>query len=256
MSPIRRRRNLKKGILPNQVTTGNQHTWHRIGHGIWSNAGTTTQTTDGGPIQQWDDIFGLGHQLTQTTLANKPTLDKVITFNGAPTIKFQVSSVQWMQWPGGSAPNTPEAEIFIVFKATSDAPAANRCLYDISREGSGGIGSYIPSTTGHILDCFISQGRTDFGAFTLSDKFHILNIAVSQTSGFRKAWLDGVQIWNQTPVGDVPVFNKIFYTLCGEEGGNNTWDGNIASLSIFKSVLTSQTERTALTVGMYNDNGS
>jgi hypothetical protein len=73
---------------PGGVTTG-LNFWVKAGESVYSDAGLTA-VTNGGAIQQWNDVSGSSNNMIQTTLANKPLFASSTSTNA---INFQPSVV-------------------------------------------------------------------------------------------------------------------------------------------------------------------
>lgn len=233
-------------IQPNTLT--NLWTWHKRGTGMYSDAGTTLQTTNGGTIQQWNDQSGNGKHLSQGTSAARPTLDTGTQYLGNNTIRFDPSTAaQWFGWAFFALPGSTAIDMWHIVKASSDTPAANCTLMYAAKEGSGGSGmGHYPTTTGHIKDGTATNGQTDFGAapVSLSSQFRVYNY-VLDTSGLN-VYLDNVSIYSDAS-GRSVSFNKIAAAIGSRavDGGAEHFDGWLAESFIFTSLRT-PTERAGL----------
>lgn len=104
------------------------------GAGVYSDAGTTP-APDAGAVQQWNDLSGNGHHVSQATAGARPTYRAAVeSLNGLPGVEFDGGD--WLQRSvsGGLVANLNAYTIYCVFRTTSSAPGGHT-LY---AEGNSG----------------------------------------------------------------------------------------------------------------------
>lgn len=100
--------------------------WLRADDGIFSDNGVTPQTTDGGPIQQWNDKSASGANANQGSSAVQPVLAKAFV-NGHNAISF--SGTTWLNHTLNVGGNP--CTVFVVIKGTG-VWAAQESAYSAS----------------------------------------------------------------------------------------------------------------------------
>lgn len=219
--------------------------WHKRGD-FYSDTGSTLQTTNGGTIRQWSDSSGNGHHLGQATSGQRPTLDTGTTHLSKNTALLTASNTTWWGWPFFSLPSSSAVEYFVVAKTVSDAPSNGKILLYAGSEGGGSGGCLYPDTDGHIKDGTATSTKTDLGAHTLHDDFHVYNLSIDTAAGLN-AYLDGVSIHSDaTSRGG--SFNKIAAGLganADSPSSTTAFDGWVFELVIYSRLL-SGTERAAI----------
>lgn len=223
------------------------------GVGIYSDLGTTLQTTDGGTARQWNDSSGNGRHATGGSTTS-PTLDLTHTYLSIPTIFAPGSPSQWLNIPDMSA--LSELEVYITVKAGAD-PATGTFIgfWDM---GSSASSSHYPYLDGNIYDSCGSTTRQTVGnpSPDLSSAFRQYNVfsrnsASGDPDGDTALWraiLDTSSIFSTTTntVG-CQSSPKIF-----RNRGNDDMHGAIAELIIYTSKRTA-TQRADINTYLTNN---
>lgn len=194
------------GQSPGGVSS-NLRAWYSGGVGVFNNAGTTL-AANGDNVQQWNDQSGLGFNITQATLANRPVFS-TSSINGYPALTF--SSNQWLDM--ASAPGiTSGFNFFIVFRPTA-----------FTAGGIGdGAGSYlIDRTAGNNLTSFKLVNTNRLGFQKRNDNNTGLGGPISTTA----------VVANTTFLAD-------YYRNPGTEYGINIYGRNEAVIADDLGVLT------------------
>lgn len=209
--------------------TSNLLAWYRADSLVYSDAGTTP-VTGGGSVQQWNDLSGNGHHLTQTTTASKPTYT-ASAINGEPGITLDGTN-DYMVFPGtNSASNYT---FFYVVDATNttgdpvgaeyffDTQTGRLVLYHLGTSGGAGTDSdsigYFDgafqivedAVSGSQIVCFDLDSTSGVGIYrngsTLSTGTSYTQKAIGGSSAMFSRY-DGTVGWLQGDVCEVIVYN-------------------------------------------------
>jgi Concanavalin A-like lectin/glucanases superfamily/Fibronectin type III domain len=202
------------------------------GINLWLKADSGVEAAASGSISQWLDQSGNGNNALQlpvnnvVVLSNQPTVTPN-ALNGRPAIQFSEASNQWFNLPSTLMNGATQGEVFVALKAATASPSNARGLW---RLGSGAAD--YPSFDLNIYDSFGSSVAHDVGTppsgvanYSLYD--------VSAQAGQWTARVDGVTLFS-TPANTVSFASN---PLLGSNG-SQTFDGAIAEIIIYNSVLT------------------
>lgn len=213
-------------------TLTNTTTFPYASAAIWLRAEDIT-VADGAAVATWPDYWLVTQSATQTNAASRPTFST----NG-------LNSLAAVQFGGGTflelpsvLTNSTAAEIFVVLKSVTNAPAASQGLWKFNTNGA----SYYPSTGGAIQDSF---GRTNAQALLgpLPDLRVASIYGVAAGTNVWRARLNG-------PVKQQVTSNTISFVetpLLGRStpGASEPFAGHIAELIVFNRVLSLDEQKT------------
>jgi hypothetical protein len=183
--------------------------------------------------------------LSQGNVGERPTFKTGIA-NGLPVIRCVTASFQSLTLPAVTMLPTASspAEMFLVCRATSDPPAANR--------GPVNLGSSFafPFTTGQIQDSF-GDGGGSASSFSkvpnLATQFTVYNPSVEVTAnGGQDFYLNGVLLLHVGAVASIGQWPGAGAFRLGQTG-YGWFDGDIAEVIIYSRKL-STAERHGITL--------
>jgi len=202
---------------------------------LWLEANVGVTSNSNGNVSTWQDQSGNGNNATQTNSSNQP-LVVANALNGLSVIQFTASTNQWFNLPNVMNGATA-GEVFVVVKANSGSPSAARGLWRL------GANSYYPYTDGNVYEDFGSTVQYNEIGHPASGVTQFSLFNVSAQSGQWTGRIDGVTLLNSTT--NTVSFNSS--PLLGSNG-SNPFDGQIAEVIVYNSVLNAA-QRT--TVGQY-----
>ena len=200
-----------------------------------ANVGVTSNSN--GDVSVWQDQSGNGNNATQSNSSYQPVV-VASSLNGLPAIQFTATSSQWFTLPNLMNGQTT-GEVFVIVKANSATPAVARGLWSL---GSNGADCY-PNTNGSIYESFGSTGQYNIGhPGSGVTQYSLYN--VSGQAGQWTARIDGMTLL--TSATNTGAFTTS--PFLGKDGNGNMFDGAVAEVIIYNTVLTAA-QRT--TVGQY-----
>jgi hypothetical protein len=189
------------------------------------------------PVNVWADQSGNGNDAISPALANNPTwIPNAI--NGMPAVWFNATNSQYLKLPTSINPPSA-AEAFVVLKAYSSTPSADRGLWTLGDSSVGAIANY-PMMGGSLADNFYSTSAYSFpGAPTQPLTQYNVYEATSQNGNWM-AWIDGIpqfQTTNNTygAGGQVALGISIIFA---DGATQRYFDGDIAEILLFNRALT------------------
>lgn len=232
--------------------------WYKSSTGVYSDNGTTLQTTNGGTIQQWNDQSGNGRNANNAGGFSKPSLDTGTTHNGNNSIRFGAAAMSLtIPVMNGVFNGTTGAEVFLVLKAVSANDAAQHPVLQFSANGGGGLGDRYPDSSGNLATAFGRQSPPGFlsiGApgVDISTQFRVYNVAAK--TNFVQVQLDGTQLLSSTAAYtfSAPSTNAQWLGIDSVGGWFNGW---VAEVLLYIGILNS-TERAATVAYLQTGTGS
>ncbi len=193
---------------------------------LFQDAAKTTAAGDGDVVGAWADKSGQGKDATQTTTADKPTLQTGIV-NGLPVVRFDGTD-DFLNIPDLSA--LTEGELFVVIKLDADPPVLNSGAWKF---GSTGQNTFWPTAaTGVIQDSFGSTVRKTVGNLVTSlAQFNIYNVV--SRAGEWTANLNGAQEF--TTGTNTAGFTNV--PRIGRNGAADFLKGDKAELLLYSPTL-------------------
>lgn len=208
--------------------------WLKGDAGVFEDDAATDPAENGDGVAVWQDQSGNGNHATQTTGANRPTLDTT-GVNGIPAIDFDAPSQHHLFLPNFLTGFTTAAEIFAVLKCDNDPPATNTRAGLWTMGGDGVNHDLYPFTDANVYLGWGSTVRKAIGnPVRRLNEWHLLRI-FSKPSLWNVKHMAGSDIastgvntmgWSAAP--------KLGYSLTS----NIAFDGKIAELFLFSAELT------------------
>jgi hypothetical protein len=197
---------------------------------------STGITLDGsGGVSSWSDQSGNGHNATQGTAGNRPTVAANV-LNGYPVVHFAGSTAQYLSLPNLLSGDT-QAEALVVVRATT-ASGNNSGLWYFGTTG----GNWYPLASGILYDSFGSNAQQTEGAPTPNiTQFHVYD--VSSQTGLWQSWIDGVPLYQDAT-------NTVAFTsapLLGQNGSGYGFYGDIAEILVYNHALSASDRQSAST---------
>lgn len=228
--------------------------WLKSQTGVYSDNGSTLQTTNGGTIQQWNDQSGGSHNPNNAGGFGKPTLDTATTYNSNQTIRFGTAAQSLtIPSPSGVFNATDGAEWFITLKAVSANDAAQHPVMQFNASGSGQAGDRYPDSSGNLTTAFLRGGELSVGApgVNVSSQFRVYNVRAK--TNFVEVQLDGTVLLSSS-AGFSPSLPNIGQWI-GIDSVGGWFNGWIAEILIYVGHLNS-TERSATLAYLQTGAGS
>lgn len=218
----------------NPITSISYNCW------IWLDA---DDLRTAGAVTTWNDKSGAGNHCTQSTSANRPTIDITNLQNKRPTLKFLATSSQYLLGPTTFTIGTNSYYFFIVFKFNDTNTANWQGVFNKSSgsqygriwcfRNAGGLAISIQDNNPYISSADSTTSNTAFTIYTLAvnrngTKSHILNKNGTQIFNGTITYTTPPNLLNDTPIF-VGAHNN------GTTGGtppldNSFLNGNIAEI--------------------------
>ncbi len=208
----------------NSIPSTNLKMWLRSDEG-------TSSSTDNTNISTWYDVTGNLNNATQTTSANQPLI-RTNVINGHPVMRFN-GSTSYFNLPstGTLGIQNSDYEIFIVAKTSFTGVefliSAAGYQYEMQFNGTNIGMRFIPPIPG---GGYLDEGTTNEYA---DGNPHIFSVRASSTGG--AARVDGVD--GGTTTADLQNANDVSYTLGTRYGPTLPFNGDIAEVIVYNTIL-------------------
>jgi hypothetical protein len=198
---------------------------------LWLKADTGVTANAGAAISTWADQSSNGNNASQGTGSNQPTLvtsDSTLP-NSRPVVRFNGS--QGLNVNPAVLSGANSAEFFVVTKVTTKTPSMARRLWNFGRS----TGTIYPNTDGTIS----SEETASFDLRNLGTPpqdlttYHLYN--VSSQNGYWANRFNGL-LWCETTNNQFVAASAP--TLGVGNFNNNPFDGDIAEVIVYNTVLT------------------
>jgi hypothetical protein len=206
----------------------------RTGLALWLRSDFGVVPGTGSNVVSWIDISGSGHDATQSTTANQPTL-VTSAINGWSGIKFN-GSPQNLTLPTNFS-SFSGSTIFVVVQPNTVAAGAR--IIDL---GNGATSDNIqiqePTNTGaafYVYNAATPTSVTSSSALTLK-QYHLLEVVDSATTA--TIFTDGVQGAQNTAMNVITNISRANNVIGKSSSGTNFFNGQIAELLVYSSTLT------------------
>jgi hypothetical protein len=197
---------------------------------LWM-AASDLSASDGTTIGTWVDKSGGGNHFTNPATANQPFITNNV-INGLPALRFH-SAARWLQNSNSFLSGARTAEVFTVVRPISTANAAS--MWAFAEVGVSGNAAH-PFSDLKLYEHFGAKSSRPAMLITnISNPFqwHVWNVAVR--TNFMLCRFDG------NIVGGNDVVHAAFtnhHRLGRSFGGTDYWDGEMAEIIIYNTVLT------------------
>ena len=214
------------------------------------NGSDDSSNPDGGAqVLRWGDFSGNGRDATQTNATRQPTFQTNVV-NGLPAVRFNLntgSPDEFLNIAGGAIGNADDSDVTMFFVAKNNANGAadtNREVVVNTRpNGNTGTG-FAFGYVSPAQSIYFHTGGTPNATQPLADQFNIVAVR-RDGSGNPDDPADDNQLIELSQNGlpgvryTVNAFNPsaLTVTQLGTEGGQHYFEGDLAELVIFESLL-------------------
>lgn len=189
---------------------------------LYSDLGITL-CVNNDPVEQWNDLSGHGNNVSQATLANRPTYLAAGWPNGLPCLSFNGTSSRLLRATFTQGTLAQPTTIFVVAKSSSIAAGSREII-----DGSGGTFRNVIRQNGSTW----SIGSTTFiGGGTSDTNPHVLCGQFSSPNCFLR--VDGSQILS----GDSGSSSMVGILIGTNSSISALWNGLIAAVYIYPAAL-------------------
>lgn len=196
-----------------------------LGHGLYTDAGTTLATAAGQLIYQWNDYSGNSNHMVRTDPAYRPA-----TGSSAQGV-FAVAKVLFI--PSAVTSGVTDAEAFMLLKLDSDTATSGHWDF-------GGNDSQFYPLSGTIYEGAGTAGRYSFAAPSGKDAWHVYSVRTSGTD-----W----QALKNNVALDTRTGNSVLWTSSPRVGvtfADNSWlQGQLGAI-VFYAGARSSGERASI----------
>jgi hypothetical protein len=209
--------------------------WVKGDTGVYSDAGSTPQTSHDGSVQQWNDQSGNGNHWTQPTSNARPRLDSTNTLNGFNVLNFQSNAGPAECFVTPSIAAFTAGELWLVIKAD-----ANNGGNGFHTAGNSGTSLHYQWSDGNIYDAWGSTTRFGMAASVNSWKVYRVYSAATKWRAFHTG---SALIAEQTVTVS---FSGLTAPSIGNNSSGNRLGGRIAEAAIFDAQLSGGDATTVL----------
>lgn len=192
---------------------------------------------NGQRIPSWRDSGLHNTSAVQGVISLMPIL-RTNALNGRPVARFGSGSRNFLLSNLSQAIGWPEAEVFVLAKATA-AVAGNNTLWNM---GSSVTVQKWPSAANDIIEEFATTSSKTWANGVALNQWRVYNVA--SAAGSYNAWIDGLSVFTTATntVGLIPFQGNYQFFLGGHDTSAGHFDGEIAEVLVFNRQLT-QPER-------------